>query len=135
MKIYIIAGEASGDLHGSNLMKAMLQEQPECDFRFWGGDEMSRVGGTRVKHIKELAFMGFVEVLMNLRTILGNMKFCKNDILQYKPDALILIDYPGFNLRIAEWAHEQGIRVIYYISPQVWAWKQNRVHTIKKVVD
>lgn len=134
-RYYVIAGEASGDLHGSNLMKAMLQEQPECDFRFWGGDEMSRVGGTRVKHIKELAFMGFVEVLMNLRTILGNMKFCKNDILQYKPDALILIDYPGFNLRIAEWAHEQGIRVIYYISPQVWAWKQNRVHTIKKVVD
>lgn len=134
-RYYVIAGEASGDLHGSNLMKAMLQEQPECDFRFWGGDEMSRVGGTRVKHIKELAFMGFVEVLMNLRTILGNMKFCKNDILQYQPDALILIDYPGFNLRIAEWAHEQGIRVIYYISPQVWAWKQNRVHTIKKVVD
>ncbi len=134
-RYYVIAGEASGDLHGSNLMKAMLQEQPECDFRFWGGDEMSRVGGTRVKHIKELAFMGFVEVLMNLRTILGNMKFCKNDILQYKPDALILIDYPGFNLRIAEWAHEQRIRVIYYISPQVWAWKQNRVHTIKKVVD
>lgn len=134
-RYYVIAGEASGDLHGSNLMKAMLQEQPECDFRFWGGDEMSRVGGTRVKHIKELAFMGFVEVLMNLRTILGNMKFCKNDILQYKPDALILIDYPGFNLRIAEWAHEQGFRVIYYISPQVWAWKQNRVHTIKKVVD
>lgn len=134
-RYYVIAGEASGDLHGSNLMKAMLQEQPDCDFRFWGGDEMSKAGGTRVKHIKELAFMGFVEVLMNLRTILGNLKFCKNDILHYKPDALILIDYPGFNLRIAEWAHEQGIRVIYYISPQVWAWKQNRVHTIKKVVD
>lgn len=134
-RYYVIAGEASGDLHGSNLMKAMLQEHPECDFRFWGGDEMSKAGGTRVKHIKELAFMGFVEVLMNLRTILGNLKFCKNDILQYKPDALILIDYPGFNLRIAEWAHEQGIKVIYYISPQVWAWKQNRVHTIKKVVD
>lgn len=134
-RYYVIAGEASGDLHGSNLMKAMLQEHPECDFRFWGGDEMSKAGGTRVKHIKELAFMGFVEVLMNLRTILGNLKFCKNDILHYKPDALILIDYPGFNLRIAEWAHEQGIKVIYYISPQVWAWKQNRVHTIKKVVD
>lgn len=134
-RYYVIAGEASGDLHGSNLMKSMLQENPDCEFRFWGGDEMSKAGGTRVKHIKELAFMGFVEVLMNLRTILGNLKFCKNDILHYKPDALILIDYPGFNLRIAEWAHEQGIRVIYYISPQVWAWKQNRVHTIKKVVD
>jgi lipid-A-disaccharide synthase len=134
-KYYVIAGEASGDLHGSNLMKAMLKEDSSCDFRFWGGDEMSKAGGKRVKHIKELAFMGFVEVLMNLRTILGNLKFCKNDILAFKPDALILIDYPGFNLRIAEWAHEQGIKVIYYISPQVWAWKQNRVHTIKKVVD
>lgn len=134
-KYYVIAGEASGDLHGSNLMKAMLKEDASCDFRFWGGDEMTKAGGKRVKHIKELAFMGFVEVLMNLRTILGNLKFCKNDILAFKPDALILIDYPGFNLRIAEWAHEQGIKVIYYISPQVWAWKQNRVHTIKKVVD
>lgn len=132
---YIIAGEASGDLHASNLMRAMLDENPGCDFRFWGGDEMMKVGGTCVKHIKELAFMGFVEVLMNLRTIMGNLKFCKDDILKHKPDALILVDYPGFNLRIAEWAHEQGIKVIYYISPQVWAWKQNRVHTIKKVVD
>lgn len=132
---YIIAGEASGDLHASNLMRAMLDENPDCRFRFWGGDEMVKAGGTCVKHIKELAFMGFVEVLMNLRTILGNLKFCKNDILKHKPDALILVDYPGFNLRIAEWAHEQGIKVIYYISPQVWAWKQNRVHTIKKVVD
>lgn len=134
-KYYIIAGEASGDLHASNLMRAMLDESPECDFRFWGGDEMSKAGGTCVKHIRDLAFMGFVEVLMNLRTILSNLKFCKNDILQYGPDALILVDYPGFNIRIAEWAHEQGIKVIYYISPQVWAWKQNRVHTIKKVVD
>jgi len=134
-KFYVIAGEASGDLHGSNLMKAMLEENPTCDFRFWGGDEMTNVGGKRVKHIKELAFMGFVEVLMNLRTIMKNLKFCKEDILANKPDALILIDYPGFNLRIAEWAKEQGIKVIYYISPQVWAWKQNRVHTIKKVVD
>ncbi len=132
---YIIAGEASGDLHASNLMRSLLKENPESTFRFWGGDEMTKVGGTRVKHIKDLAFMGFVEVLMNLRTILGNLKFCKNDILKNKPDALILVDYPGFNLRIAEWAHEQGIKVIYYISPQVWAWKQNRVHTIKKVVD
>jgi lipid-A-disaccharide synthase len=132
---YIIAGEASGDLHASNLMRAMLDENPDCDFRFWGGDEMIKVGGTCVKHIKELAFMGFVEVLMNLRTILGNLNYCKNDILEHKPDTLILVDYPGFNLRIAEWAHEHGIKVVYYISPQVWAWKQNRVHTIKKVVD
>ncbi len=134
-KFYIIAGEASGDLHASNLMKAMLTENSTCEFRFWGGDEMSKVGGTCVKHIRDLAFMGFVEVLMNLKTILGNLKFCKNDILEYKPDAIILVDYPGFNLRIAEWANKQGIKVIYYISPQVWAWKQNRVHTIKKVVD
>lgn len=134
-KFYIIAGEASGDLHGSNLMKAMLEEDATCDFRFWGGDEMTKVGGERVKHIKDLAFMGFVEVLMNLRTIMKNLKFCKEDILAYKPDALILVDYPGFNLRIAEWAKEHNIKVIYYISPQVWAWKQNRVHTIKKVVD
>lgn len=134
-KFYIIAGEASGDLHGSNLMKAMLEEDATCDFRFWGGDEMTKVGGERVKHIKDLAFMGFLEVLMNLRTIMKNLKFCKEDILAYKPDALILVDYPGFNLRIAEWAKEHNIKVIYYISPQVWAWKQNRVHTIKKVVD
>lgn len=132
---YIIAGEASGDLHASNLMRSLLKENPKSTFHFWGGDEMKKVGGTCVKHIKELAFMGFVEVLMNLRTILGNLKFCKNDILQHKPDVLILVDYPGFNLRIAEWAHEQGIKVVYYISPQVWAWKQNRVHKIKKVVD
>ncbi|HLU87909.1 MAG TPA: lipid-A-disaccharide synthase [Taishania sp.] len=134
-KFYIIAGEASGDLHASNLMKAMLEINPACDFRFWGGDEMSKINSNRVKHIKELAFMGFVEVLMNLKTILGNLSFCKKDILAYKPDAIILIDYPGFNLRIAEWAKKEGIKVIYYISPQVWAWKQNRVHTIKKVVD
>lgn len=134
-KYYVIAGEASGDLHGSNLMKAMLAEQPSTDFRHWGGDEMEKIAGKPVKHIKELAFMGFVEVIMNLTTILKNLKRCKADILAYKPDALILIDYPGFNLRIAEWAKEQGIKVIYYISPQVWAWKQNRVHTIKKVVD
>ncbi len=132
---YIIAGEASGDLHAGNLMRAMLEEDAECSFRFWGGDEMSKVGGVCVKHIRDLAFMGFAEVLMNLRTILGNLRFCKNDILLHKPDALILVDYPGFNLRIAEWAHEQGIKVIYYISPQVWAWKQNRVRTIKRVVD
>lgn len=134
-KFYIIAGEPSGDLHASNLMKAMLVERPDCEFRFWGGDEMIKVSNTCVKHIKELAFMGFVEVLLNIKTIFKNLKFCKDDILKYKPDALILVDYPGFNLRIAKWAHEQNIKVIYYISPQIWAWKQNRVHTIKKVVD
>lgn len=134
-KFYVIAGEASGDLHASNLMHAMLQENPNCDFRFWGGDEMLKVQNNCVKHIKDLAFMGFVEVLLNLKTILGNIKFCKKDILNYQPDTLILVDYPGFNLRIAEWAHQQNIKVVYYISPQVWAWKQNRVHTIKKVVD
>lgn len=134
-KFYIIAGEASGDLHASNLMRAMLAEKSDCEFRFWGGDEMIKVSNTCVKHIKELAFMGFVEVLMNIKTIFKNLKSCKDDILQYKPDAIILVDYPGFNLRIAKWAHQQNIKVIYYISPQIWAWKQNRVYTIKKVVD
>lgn len=135
MKYYIIAGEASGDLHAGNLMKAMRAKDASVEFRFWGGDHMTEVSGTPVKHIKELAFMGFIEVVANLRTILGNIKFCKNDILAYKPDAIILVDYPGFNLRIAEWAKAQGIKVFYYISPQVWAWKQKRVHKIKKVVD
>lgn len=135
LKIYMIAGEASGDLHGSNLMKELLAEQPGIDFRFWGGDLMQEVAGKPVKHIKELAFMGFVEVLMNLRTILSNIKTCKEDILAFQPDALVLIDYPGFNLRIAEWAKTQGIKVFYYISPQVWAWKQNRVHKIAGSVD
>ncbi len=134
-KVYIIAGEASGDLHGSNLMREMLTISPELAIRFWGGDLMESVAGKPVKHIKELAFMGFIEVVMNLKTILGNIRFCKEDILNYKPDALILIDYPGFNLRIAEWAKKNGIKVYYYISPQIWAWKQNRVHTIKKVVE
>lgn len=133
-KVYVIAGEASGDLHAANLMRSIKQKEV-VDFRFWGGDHMSEVAGEPVKHISELAFMGFVEVLANLKTILGNIKFCKQDILEYKPDALVLVDYPGFNLRIAQWAKEKGIPVIYYISPQVWAWKQKRVHTIKKVVD
>jgi lipid-A-disaccharide synthase len=135
MKYYIIAGEASGDLHGSNLMRAMRDLNPNVNFRFWGGDEMQQIGGEPVKHIRELAFMGFIEVVMNLRTILGNIRQCKSDILNYQPDALILIDYPGFNMRIAEWAKQQGIRVYYYISPQIWAWKQNRVHKLKKTVD
>lgn len=135
MKFYIIAGEASGDLHASNLMKAMQSQHSDVDFRFWGGDRMAAVGGPPVKHIRDLAFMGFIEVVSNLNTILANMRFCKQDILAYKPDALILIDYPGFNLRIAEFAHKNNIPVHYYISPQVWAWKQNRVYKIKKVVN
>lgn len=135
MKYYVIAGEASGDLHGSNLLKAIAQQDPDASFRFWGGDDMAKVAGPPVKHIKDLAFMGFIEVVANLRTILGNIKFCKKDILSYQPDVLILIDYPGFNLRIAEFAHQKGIKVAYYISPQIWAWKQSRVHKIKKIVD
>lgn len=134
-KFYVIAGEASGDLHAANMMKSLKQKSEDIDFRFWGGDHMAAIAGKPVKHIQDLAFMGFIEVVANLRTILGNIKFCKNDILEYKPDAIILVDYPGFNLRIASWAKEQEIKVIYYISPQVWAWKQKRVHKIKKVVD
>jgi lipid-A-disaccharide synthase len=135
MKYYIITGEASGALHASNLMKWLKNFDSEAKFRYWGGDKMEEHGGELVKHYRDLAFMGFVEVALNLRTILGNIRFCKQDILKYKPDALILIDYPGFNLRIAEWAHEQGFRVFYYISPQVWAWKKSRIHKIRKVVN
>ena len=135
MRYYIIAGEASGDLHGSNLIKELRRQEPDAAIRCWGGDLMEEAGGTLVKHFRELAFMGFVEVLMNLGTILRNLRFCKNDILEWKPDALILVDYPGFNLRIAKWAHEQGIKVIYYISPQVWAWKENRVKQMKRDID
>jgi len=135
MKYYIIAGEASGDLHASNLMKALLAKDSNAEIRFWGGDLMQEVGGTLVKHYRELAFMGFQEVLMNIGTILSNIKFCKQDILTFKPDALILIDYPGFNMRIAEFAKKEGIKVHYYISPQIWAWKENRIHKIKRDVD
>ncbi|MBK6636138.1 MAG: lipid-A-disaccharide synthase [Chitinophagaceae bacterium] len=135
MKYYIIAGEASGDLHGSNLIKALKKKDAAAGIRCWGGDKMQSAGATLVKHYKELAFMGFLEVIKNLPAILKNIRFCKADILQYKPTALILIDYPGFNLRIAKWAKERGIKVIYYISPQVWAWKENRVKLIKKCVD
>ena len=135
MKIYIIAGEASGDLHASNLMKALLKEDPSTEFRYWGGDRMEAVQGKAVKHIKDLAFMGFTEVVMNLRTILKNFKICKEDILQFQPDKLVLVDYPGFNLRMAEFAKKNGISVHYYISPQIWAWKQNRGYKIKKYVD
>ncbi|MGV3766740.1 MAG: lipid-A-disaccharide synthase [Chitinophagaceae bacterium] len=135
MKYYIIAGEASGDLHGSNLIRSLRKEDPHAAIRAWGGDLMAEAGADLVKHYRDLAFMGFVEVLMNLRTILRNLDKCKADVLAYQPDALILIDYPGFNLRIAEWAHQNGFKVIYYISPQVWAWKENRVKKIKQCVD
>ncbi len=135
MKYYIIAGEASGDLHASKLMNGLKKQDADADFRCWGGDLMEDAGGVLVKHYRDLAFMGFAEVLMNIRTILRNMKFCKQDILEYKPDVLILVDYPGFNLRMAEFAAKQGIRVFYYISPQVWAWKRSRVHKIKKYVE
>lgn len=135
MKYYLIAGEASGDMHSANLMKELKKCDPKADFRFWGGDLMKREGGTLVKHYRDLAFMGFTEVVMNLRTILRNIDFCKKDLLENRPDAVILIDYPGFNLRIAEFARKNGIKVFYYISPQVWAWKQSRVHKIRRVVD
>ncbi|WP_264566479.1 lipid-A-disaccharide synthase [Flavobacterium sp. N3904] len=135
MKYYIIAGEASGDLHGSNLMKALYEEDPSADIRFWGGDLMQNVGGTLVKHYRELAFMGFIEVLFNLKTILNNIKICKNDILQFNPDVIIYIDYPGFNMRIAKWAKEIGYKNHYYISPQIWAWKENRITAIKHDID
>ena len=135
MRYYIIAGEASGDLHGSNLIKELKKLDTAALIRCWGGDMMQQQGGDLVKHYRNLAFMGFVEVIKNLRTILNNLKFCKEDILSFKPDAIILIDYPGFNLRIAEWAKQQGIKVIYYISPQVWAWKENRVKKMKECID
>lgn len=133
-KLYIIAGEASGDLHGSNVMKEIYKHAPDTEIRFWGGDKMTETGGIRAKHIRELAFMGFVEVLMNIRTILRNIRFCKEDIAAFKPDALLLIDYPGFNMRIAEWAKQHGIKVYYYISPTVWAWKEKRVEKIRRDV-
>jgi lipid-A-disaccharide synthase len=135
MKYYIIAGEASGDLHGSNLMKALCKEDPNADIRFWGGDLMQAVGGTLVKHYKELAFMGFVEVLFHLKTILNNIKICKKDIADFQPDVIIFIDYPGFNLRIAKWAKGEGFKTHYYISPQIWAWKESRIADIKLDVD
>ncbi|WP_405208385.1 lipid-A-disaccharide synthase [Aquimarina sp. LLG6339-5] len=135
MKYYLIVGEASGDLHGANLMKSILKEDPEAEFRFWGGDLMQSVGGTMVLHYKERAFMGFFEVILNLFKILGFIKQCKKDIEQYNPDALILIDNSGFNLRIAEWAKPKGYMTHYYISPQVWASRAGRVKTIKANVD
>lgn len=135
MRFYVIAGEASGDLHAAKVLHHLKRIDPTSEFRAWGGDLMAAEGATIVKHYRDLAFMGFAEVISNLGTILGNLKFCKQDILNYKPDALLLIDYPGFNLRIAEFAKQNGIKVFYYISPQIWAWKQNRVHQIKRCVD
>ena len=135
MKYYIIAGEASGDLHGSNLIREVKAKDADAQLRAWGGEEMEAAGATIVKHYRELAFMGFIEVLLNLFTILKNIKFCKQDIAAFKPDVLVLIDYPGFNMRIAEWAKKEGIKVVYYISPQIWAWKKGRVHKLKRDVD
>jgi lipid-A-disaccharide synthase len=135
MKYYIIAGEASGDLHAANLMKQLKVLDKFADFRCWGGDLMKEQGANIVKHYRDLAFMGFTEVLLNIKTILSNLNYCKTDIINYNPNVLILVDYPGFNLRIAQFAKQHQIKIIYYISPQVWAWKQSRVKIIKKVVD
>ena len=136
MRYYLIAGEASGDLHASNLMAAILEEDPEAEFRFYGGDKMVSVGGTLVKHYRELAYMGFIPVLLHLPTILKNMSLCKKDIAQWSPDVVILVDYPGFNLDIAKYVHSQGIcKVFYYISPKIWAWKEYRIKNIKRDVD
>lgn len=135
MRYYLVAGEASGDLHGANLMKALKERDPQTEFRFFGGDLMLAEGGTLVKHFADMAYMGFFEVAANLNAILKNMKFCKQDIAAWQPDVLVLIDFPGFNLKIAEFAKNNGLLVCYYISPKVWAWNQKRVLKIKKVVD
>jgi lipid-A-disaccharide synthase len=135
MKYYLIAGEASGDLHASNLMEALQREDKNAHFRFWGGDRMENAGGELVTHYEEMDYMGFWEVLINLPAILRKIRQCKRDIDQYQPDVVILVDYPGFNLRIAKYAKKKGYKVFYYISPQVWAWRTSRVKTIKKYVD
>jgi lipid-A-disaccharide synthase len=135
MKYYIIAGEASGDLHGSNLIKEIHKIDTLAKITCWGGNKMKDAGATLVKHYKDLAFMGFTEVIKNLPIIFKNISFCKKDILAFEPDVLVLIDYPGFNMRIAKWAHKKNIKIVYYISPQIWAWKENRVHAIKRDVD
>ena len=134
-KIFILSGEASGDLHAANLVHEMKRIQPNLAFQGWGGDRLQQEGVIIKKHIRELAFMGFLEVVLNLKTILKNFKICKKEILDFQPDILILVDYPGFNLRIAEWAKQENIRVFYYVSPQIWAWKKNRVFKIKKSVE
>lgn len=135
MKYYIIAGEASGDLHGSNLIKALKAEDMNAEVRCWGGDLMQKAGGTLVKHYKEMAFMGFLEVIANLNAIFKNIRFCKNDILKFNPDVIIFIDYSGFNLRIAKWAKEKNFRTNYYISPQIWASREGRIEKIKRDID
>ena len=135
MKYYVIAGEASGDLHASNLIKELKTHDSEAQFRCWGGELMEKQGSEVVRHYKDLAFMGFLEVVLNLPTILKNFKFCEQDILSFNPDVVVLVDYPGFNLRIAKFLKEKGIRVFYYISPQVWAWHSSRVNKIKQYVD
>ncbi len=136
MKYYLIAGEASGDLHASNLMKALKTEDPEAGFRFFGGDLMQAAGGTLVKHYREMAYMGIIPVLLNLRTILRNMQICREDIRSYAPDVVILIDYPGFNLKIAKFVKTQlGLPVYYYISPKIWAWKKYRIRSFRRYVD
>jgi lipid-A-disaccharide synthase len=135
MKYYIIAGEASGDLHGSNLIKEIHKLDTTAKIRCWGGDKMQDAGAALVKHYRDLAFMGFTEVIKNLPTIFKNIAFCKKDIEHFEPDVLVLVDYPGFNMRIAKWAHKKQIKIVYYISPQIWAWKEKRVHAIKRDVD
>ena len=135
MKYYLIAGEASGDLHASRLMRSLKEKDADAEFRFFGGDLMAAEGGTLVKHYRELAYMGFIPVLMHLPTILRNMKMCKQDISEWQPDAVILVDYPGFNLDIAKYAHALGLKVYYYISPKIWAWKEYRIKRIKRDVD
>ncbi|HDP76562.1 MAG TPA: lipid-A-disaccharide synthase [Bacteroidales bacterium] len=135
MKYFIVVGEASGDLHASNLMNGIKKSDPDAQFRYFGGDLMAEQGGTLVKHYRDMAFMGFWEVLLNLRTIKANMTLCKQSIVEYKPDVVILVDYPGFNLRIAKFAKQAGFRVFYYIAPKVWAWKESRVEKLKRFVD
>jgi lipid-A-disaccharide synthase len=135
MKYYLIAGEASGDLHASNLIRELKKLDDQAEFRVWGGDMMKEQGAVLVKHYRELAFMGFKEVIANLRTIFKNIKFCKEDIKSWNPDVIIFVDYPGFNMRIAEWAKKEGYRTVYYISPQVWAWKEGRAKKLKRDID
>lgn len=135
MRIFIIAGEASGDLHGANLAHAIKKLSPDSTIQGWGGEKMISAGVVITKHYRDLAFMGFIEVVMNLRTIMKNFEICKSQISTFKPDTVVMVDYPGFNLRMAEWCKQQGIRVVYYISPQIWAWKQGRIKQIKAYVD
>ncbi|MEX2596352.1 MAG: lipid-A-disaccharide synthase, partial [Salibacteraceae bacterium] len=134
-RIFIITGEPSGDMHGANLIKELLANQPDLTIQYWGGDRMQKAGGRLMKHIDDLAFMGFVEVIANLPTILKNFKHCRKQIEEFQPDMVVLVDYPGFNLRMAKHIKQLGIPVSYYISPQIWAWKESRVKKIKKYID